>query len=62
MKCARFNDFSALYRAAFAESNPDMKQQLLSDVKQALDRWAASVSEGIVPQEQTLLSDEPRAA
>jgi len=62
MKYARFNDFSALYRAAFAEPNPDTKQQLLSDVKQALDRWAASVSEGIVPQEQTLVSRERRAA
>ena len=62
MKFARFNDFSALYRAAFAEPNPDMKQQLLSDVKQALDRWAASVPKGIVTQEQTLLSEERRAA
>lgn len=62
MKFTRFNDFSALYRAALAEPNPDTKQQLLSDVKRELDRWAASVSEGIVPQDETRLSEERRVA
>lgn len=37
-----FADFGDLYRAAFSEADPERKQQLLSDVKRALDKWAAS--------------------
>jgi hypothetical protein len=38
----RFDSFGELYRAAYAESDPLLKQTLLSAVKQALDRWAES--------------------
>jgi hypothetical protein len=39
--CAyRFDNFGDLYRAAFAENDPELKQVLLEDVKTALDRWA----------------------
>jgi hypothetical protein len=38
----RFDGFGELYRAAYAESDPVLKQTLLSAVKQALDRWAES--------------------
>ena len=37
-----FANFGDLYRAAFSEADPERKQQLLSDVKRALDNWAAS--------------------
>lgn len=42
---AQFKDFADLYRAAFAETNPDRKQILLADVKRVLDRWALSAAE-----------------
>jgi hypothetical protein len=38
----RFDNFGDLYRAAFAESDPELKQMLLADVKGVLDRWAES--------------------
>ena len=37
-----YANFGDLYRAAFSEADPERKQQLLSDVKRALDSWAAS--------------------
>lgn len=37
-----YASFGDLYRAAFSEADPERKQQLLSDVKRALDNWAAS--------------------
>lgn len=40
MSTHRFDSFAELYRAAFAESDPEQKQLLLADVKTALDRWA----------------------
>ena len=43
----RFTDFSDLYRAAFAESNPTTKQLLLAEVKKALDRWAESMADAM---------------
>jgi hypothetical protein len=49
MSTNRFNNFGELYRAAYAEPDPEIKQLLLADVKQALDRWADSVGEGPVP-------------
>jgi hypothetical protein len=42
MSTGRFDNFGELYRAAFAENNPEIKQLLLADVKNALDRWAES--------------------
>jgi hypothetical protein len=42
MRNSRFANFGDLYRAALAESNPEIKQTLLADVKKELDRWAAS--------------------
>ena len=40
MNARRFNNFGELYRAALAESNPELKQKLLAHVKNALDLWA----------------------
>jgi hypothetical protein len=42
MSTSRFDNFGDLYRAAFAENDPEIKQLLLADVKCALDRWAES--------------------
>ena len=47
MKTYRSADFGALYRAAFAEPDPAIKQLLLAEVKRALDHWAASINEGM---------------
>jgi len=33
----RFRDFSDLYRAAFAERDPDLKGRLLREVQQSID-------------------------
>ena len=33
----RFRDFSDLYRAAFAERDPDLKGRLLREVQKAID-------------------------
>jgi hypothetical protein len=49
MSTYSFNNFGDLYRAAFAERDPEIKQLLLADVKRALDRWANSVSESAAP-------------
>jgi len=40
MNARRFDNFGDLYRAALAENNPELKQQLLAHVKSALDLWA----------------------
>lgn len=40
MSAQRFDNFGDLYRAAFAESDPEHKQVLLADVKNVLDVWA----------------------
>ena len=42
MSTSRFDNFGELYRAAFAENDPEIKQLLLADLKNALDRWAES--------------------
>jgi hypothetical protein len=42
MSTSRFDNFGELYRAAFAENNPEIKQLLLADVQNVLDRWAES--------------------
>jgi hypothetical protein len=44
----RFTNFSDLYRAAFAEPNPNVKQLLLAEVKKTLDRWAENMRDGMV--------------
>jgi hypothetical protein len=43
----RFTNFGDLYRAAFAEPNPNVKQLLLAEVKKALDRWAETMRDGM---------------
>jgi hypothetical protein len=43
----RFTNFSDLYRAAFAEPNPNVKQLLLAEVKKALDHWAQTTRDGM---------------
>lgn len=53
----RFTDFSDLYRAAFAESNPTTKQLLLAEVKKALDRWAESMADGMPASERLACTD-----
>jgi len=40
MHLHRFDSFAELYRAAFAETDPEQKQLLLADVQIALDNWA----------------------
>lgn len=36
MKAAHFKDFGELYRAAFAERDPQLKQALLASVQKAI--------------------------
>ncbi len=36
-------DFTKLYRAAFAERNPDRKLVLLGQVQQAIENWHQTV-------------------
>jgi Zn-dependent M16 (insulinase) family peptidase len=45
MAAKRFAHFSELYRAAFAETNHDTKQLLLSEVKNMLNAWALDSGE-----------------
>jgi hypothetical protein len=45
MNAHPFDNFGALYRAAFAESNPERKQLLLANVKTALESWAKANGE-----------------
>ena len=40
MSTNRFDNFGELYRAAFAENNPEIKQSLLADVQSTLNQWA----------------------
>jgi len=40
MNARRLDNFGDLYRAALAETDPELKQQLLTHVKKALDLWA----------------------
>lgn len=40
MRIRRFDNFGDLYRAALAENNPELKQKLLTHVKNMLDVWA----------------------
>lgn len=40
MNARRFDNFGDLYRAALAENDPELKQQLLAHVKKVLDHWA----------------------
>ena len=42
MGAYRFDNFGDLYRAAYAENDPELKQLLLGHVKTALERWADS--------------------
>jgi hypothetical protein len=46
MHARRFENFGALYRAALAENNPELKQKLLAYVKNALDLWAEADRKG----------------
>jgi len=39
MVSSMFEDFGRLYRAAFAECDPEKKSRLLSEVQQALVEW-----------------------
>jgi hypothetical protein len=39
MKDKKFKSFGDLYRAAYAEPNPERKMLLLSQVRKALDEW-----------------------
>ena len=57
MKNAEFRTFGDLYRAAYAEANPERKMFLLSEVKRALDEWeksAQSVESPIGPRTSQL--------
>jgi hypothetical protein len=51
MASNQFHDFSELYRAAFAEQNPEKKLQLLSAVQRAIREWEMLPSgEGVPPR------------
>jgi hypothetical protein len=43
-------DFGKLYRAAFAERDPDKKLSLLREVQQALHSWHQSVDSVAAPE------------
>jgi hypothetical protein len=42
-----FTNFGDLYRAAYAELDPNTKQLLLAEVKKALDRWEQAMRDGV---------------
>jgi hypothetical protein len=60
MSTHSLSNFSDLYRAAYAEQDPDTKQLLLAAVKRALDRWADSIATGRRHQEDADLLRSPR--
>jgi len=49
MKDVQFRTFSDLYRAAYAEPNPERKALLLSEVRKALDEWELGLHKADVP-------------
>jgi hypothetical protein len=49
MKDVQFRTFSELYRAAYAEPNPEKKALLLSEVRKALDEWERGLHQADVP-------------
>jgi hypothetical protein len=49
MKDAQFRSFGDLYRAAYAESNPERKALLLSQVRRALDEWEQGLRNTEIP-------------
>ena len=57
-----FDNFGDLYRAAFAESDPEIKQILLSDVKRALDLWANSEAADVPRPAKASVSSVSRPA
>jgi hypothetical protein len=44
-----FKSFSELYRAAFAEPDPEKQLALLSEVKKALDDWEQMLQNWAAP-------------
>jgi hypothetical protein len=56
MRAKSFSSFSDLYRAAFAETNPDVKQLLLAEVKRSLDHWEQTTRDGMVPPAMPIAS------
>ena len=49
-----FNDFAELYRAAFAEDDPNRKSLLLQEVRRVLEEWEHRNSEDTVAAAQKL--------
>ena len=49
MKDPQFRSFGDLYRAAYAESNPERKALLLSQVRKALEDWEQGLHNADVP-------------
>jgi len=47
----RFEDFGALYRAAFAEQDPERKALLLSAVDDVIRGWAEAIVLPVSPAE-----------
>jgi hypothetical protein len=41
----RYNNFGELYRAAFAERDPEKKVELLGQVRRAIAEWEAIIEE-----------------
>jgi len=49
MKNAEFRTFGDLYRAAYAEPNPERKMFLLSEVRRAPDEWEKTAPSAATP-------------
>jgi len=56
MKDKSFSSFSDIYRAAFAEPNPAIKQILLAEVKKSLDHWEQTARDGMAPPPKPVVS------
>jgi hypothetical protein len=57
-----YGSFSDLYRAAFAEPDPDKKLFLLSQVKKAIDDWEQTLHNRIAIPGSAANAAEPKTA
>jgi len=47
-------NFSELYRAAFAERDPDRKLELLGQVRRAIEEWELLLQNWVAPESETV--------
>jgi phage baseplate assembly protein W len=59
MPHAALRDFSALYRAAFAEVDPETKQVLLARVQKAISVWEEEATFDAQRQPATTMRSQP---